>query len=120
MVSALQENTHEYLSSLMDDVSGVEVIVKIYGDLFKMWQRYEEEGSSLGSSDLTRFFSHFNRTEPLVDFMDIGPRKESIVKKLSGMFSFPSSSLLQEGISPSQVETNKSLWADEFHRQQAS
>ncbi|PSS23399.1 hypothetical protein M430DRAFT_17319 [Amorphotheca resinae ATCC 22711] len=85
MVSALQENTHEYLSSLMDDVSGVEVIVKIYGDLFKMWQRYEEEGSSLGSSDLTRFFSHFNRTEPLVDFMDIGPRKESIVKKLSGV-----------------------------------
>jgi hypothetical protein len=50
MVSALQENTHEYLSSLMDDVSGVEVIVKIYGDLLKMWQSYEE-GSSLGRSN---------------------------------------------------------------------
>lgn len=84
MVSTLQEKTLEYVSSLVEDTSGVEVIVKIYGDLFKLWQRYEEEDSSLGSSDLTRFVSHFNRSDPLADFMDIGPRKESIEKKLSG------------------------------------
>jgi hypothetical protein len=85
MVSTLQEKTLEYVSSVTGDSAGIEVIVKIYGDLFQLWQRYEEAGSNLGSSDLTRFFSHFNRCEPLVDFMDIGPRKESIEKKLCGM-----------------------------------
>jgi hypothetical protein len=85
MVSTLQEKTLEYIASLNGDSTGVEVIVKIYGDLFQLWQRYEEAGSNLGSSDLTRFFSHFNRCEPLVDFMDIGPRQESIEKKLCGM-----------------------------------
>lgn len=85
MVSTLQEKTLEYVASLTGDSAGVEVIVKIYGDLFQLWQRYEEAGSNLGSSDLTRFFSHFNRSEPLVDFMDIGSRKESIEKKMSGV-----------------------------------
>jgi hypothetical protein len=89
MVSTLQEKTLEYVSSLVGDKSGMEVIVKIYGDLFKLWQRYEEVGSNLGSSDLTRFFSHFNRSEPLADFMDIGQRKESIEKKLSGKSHSP-------------------------------
>lgn len=84
MVSALQEKTFEYIESLSSDNAGAEVIVKVYGDLFQLWQRYEETDSNLGSSDLTRFFSHFNRSEPLVDFIDIGPRKESIEKKLSG------------------------------------
>jgi len=85
MVSTLREKTLEHVSSLTGDSTGIEVIVKIYGDLFQLWQRYEEAGSNLGSSDLTRFFSHFNRCEPLIDFMDIGPRRESIEKKLSGI-----------------------------------
>jgi hypothetical protein len=90
MVSALQEKTFEYIESLPGDNAGAEVIVKVYGDLFQLWQRYEETDSNLGSSDLTRFFSHFNRSEPLVDFIDIGPRKESIEKKLSGMSTLTS------------------------------
>jgi hypothetical protein len=90
MVTTLQEKTLEYVSSLTGDAAGVEVIVKLYGDLFQLWQRYEEAGSNLGSSDLTRFFSHFNRCDPLVDFVDIGPRKESIEKKLSGIYPSPS------------------------------
>jgi hypothetical protein len=99
MVSVLQEKVLEYLATIMDDVDGIQVIVKVYGDLFKLWQKYEEGGSKLGSSDLTRFFSHFNRSDALVDFMDIGPRKESIERKLSGK-SFSHCSFLdrnQEG-----------------------
>lgn len=84
MVTTLQDKTLEYVSSVAGDANGVEVIVKVYGDLFQLWQRYEEVGAGLGSSDLTRFFSHFNRCEPLVDFVDIGPRKESIETKLHG------------------------------------
>ena len=37
--------------------------------------------------DLTRFFSHFNRKDALIDFVDFGPRKGSIERKLSGMYS---------------------------------
>jgi hypothetical protein len=85
MVTTLQEKTLAYVSSLTGDTTGVEVIIKVYGDLFQLWQRYEEGGSNLGSSDLTRFFSHFNRCEPLADFMDIGPRMESIEQKLRGI-----------------------------------
>lgn len=88
MVTTLQEKTLSYISSLTGDTTNVEVIIKVYGDLFQLWQRYEEGGSNLGSSDLTRFFSHFNRCEPLVDFMDIGPRMETIEQKLRGTSLF--------------------------------
>jgi hypothetical protein len=72
---------------MIEDSANVQVVVKIYGDLFKLWRTYELTGSNLGSSDLTRFFSHLNRKDSLVDFVDFGPRKESIEKKLSGMKS---------------------------------
>jgi hypothetical protein len=79
-----------FVQSILESSSNVQVIVKIYGDLFKLWRTYEAAGSNLGSSDLTRFFSHFNRKDSLVDFVDFGPRKGSIERKLSGM-SLPSS-----------------------------
>lgn len=69
---------------MLEDSTNVQVNVKIYGDLFKLWRMYEAAGSNLGSSDLTRFFSHFNRFDSLVDFVDFGPRKGSIERKLSG------------------------------------
>jgi len=75
-----------FIEPTLDDPKSVQVIVKIYGDLFKLWRTYEATGSNLGSSDLTRFFSHFNRKDALVDFVDFGPRKGSIERKLSGSF----------------------------------
>jgi len=74
-----------YIQSILELSSNVQVIVKIYGDLFKLWRAYEAAGINLGSSDLTRFFSHFNRKDSLVDFVDFGPRKGSIERKLSGI-----------------------------------
>ena len=85
-----------YVQPLLESPSSVQVIVKIYGDLFKLWRTYEAAGSNLASSDLTRFFSHFNRKDSLVDFVDFGPRKGSIERKLSGI---PPSSL--SSLSPS-------------------
>jgi hypothetical protein len=75
-----------YIQPILDSPSNVQVIVKVYGDLFKLWRTYEAAGSNLGSSDLTRFFSHFNRKDSLVDFVDFGPRKASIERKLSGKY----------------------------------
>lgn len=86
-----------YIQPVLESPSSVQVIVKIYGDLFKLWRTYEAAGSNLGSSDLTRFFSHFNRKDSLVDFVDFGPRKGSIERKLSGaikLFSITIGSVL--------------------------
>ena len=69
---------------MVDDSSGIQIIVKIYGDLFKLFKTYEAAGVELGPMGLTRFFSHFNRRDPLVDFVDIGPRRGCIERKLSG------------------------------------
>lgn len=74
-----------FIQPILESSSNVQVIVKIYGDLFKLWRTYEAAGSNLGSSDLTRFFSHFNRKDSLIDFVDFGPRKGSIERKLSGV-----------------------------------
>jgi len=87
------EKVREFIKkdSLVDESAHVQVIVKVYGDLFKLWRTYEAAGSNLGSSDLTRFFSHFNRKDSLVDFVDFGPRRGSIEKKLSGIQHVPQS-----------------------------
>ena len=87
IAAELAELTSSYLKLVLDDSTNVQIIVKIYGDLFKLWRTYEAAGSNLGSMDLTRFFSHFNRKDALIDFVDFGPRKGSIEKKLSGIAS---------------------------------
>jgi hypothetical protein len=84
IADVLVTKTNSYLQNVLDDSTNIQVIVKIYGDLFKLWRTYEGAGIELGSMDLTRFFSHFNRNNALIDFVDIGPRKASIERKLSG------------------------------------
>jgi len=87
MAGEIVDKVRDYIKKegVIEDPAGVQVLVKIYGDLYKLWRTYEMAGSNLGSSDLTRFFSHLNRKDSLVDFVDLGPRKVSIEKKLTGM-----------------------------------
>jgi len=86
IATELAERVSSYLKDVLDDATNVQIVVKIYGDLFKLWRTYEAAGSGLGAMDLTRFFSHFNRKDALIDFVDFGPRKGSIERKLSGMY----------------------------------
>ena len=86
IATELVDKVSSYLKNVLDDIRNVQIIVKIYGDLFNLWRTYEAAGSELGSMDLTRFFSHFNRKDALIDFVDFGPRKGSIERKLSGMY----------------------------------
>ena len=87
IATELVHKVSSYLKDVLDDTTNVQIIIKIYGDLFKLWRTYEAAGCCLGTMDLTRFFSHFNRKDALIDFVDFGPRKGSIERKLSGMYS---------------------------------
>ncbi|KAG9243223.1 hypothetical protein BJ878DRAFT_130199 [Calycina marina] len=87
IASALVEKVSSYLENILDDCHNIQIIVKIYGDLFKLWRKYESAGVELGNMDLTRFFSHFNRQDALIDFVDLGPRTQAIERKLSGVLS---------------------------------